>query len=73
MMADDTHPPLEWGSFSVRQDGITVAGGSGPYEDIKREAAHYAAIYRQDGNVQVRVRRSPKKTYVYQPSRLVAP
>lgn len=51
----------EWGSFSIRQGGITVAGGSGPYEAIKREAAHYAAVYRQDGEVQVRVRRAPKR------------
>jgi hypothetical protein len=43
------------GGFSVRQDGMVVASGSGPYEDIKREAAHYAAVYRQDGPVKVRV------------------
>lgn len=47
----------ERGSFSVRQGGVTVASGSGPYEDIKREAAHYAAVYRQDGPVVVTVRR----------------
>lgn len=61
MPQNETTPEPEWGSFSIRQGGITVAGGSGPYEDIKREAAHYAAIYRQDGDVQVRVRRSPKR------------
>ena len=43
------------GGFSVRQDGMVVANGSGPYEDIKHEAAHYAAVYRQDGPVKVRV------------------
>jgi hypothetical protein len=43
------------GGFSVWQDGQIVASGSGPYEYIKREAAHYAATYRQDGPVKVRV------------------
>lgn len=50
----------EWGSFSIRQNGMTVAGGSGPYEAIQREAAHYAAVYRQDGPVKVIVRRRPR-------------
>lgn len=53
--------PPSWGSFSIRQNGVIVAGGSGPYEAIKREAAHYAAMYRQDGEVQVRVRRLPSR------------
>jgi len=57
----DSEAP-ERGSFSVRQGGITVASGSGPYEDIRREAAHYAAVYGQDGPVQVRVRKlKPKR------------
>ena len=49
--------PIEWGSFAVRQGGITVASGNGPYDRIQREAAHYAMMYRQDGPVRVSVRR----------------
>ena len=56
-MSDDTNHTTERGSFAVRQGGMTVASGSGPYEDIKREAAHYAAMYGQDGPVKVSVRR----------------
>jgi hypothetical protein len=56
-----TPETLERGSFTVRQGGVTVASGSGPYEDIKREAAHYAIICRQDGPVKVSVRRMKKR------------
>ena len=59
-MTETTTVP-EWGTFSVRQNGMTVAGGSGPYEAMKREAEHYATMYLLDGAVQVRVRRSPKR------------
>ena len=53
----------ERGSFSVWQDGVKVAGGSGPWEAIKREAQHYAAVYRQDGPVKVTIRRlAPERT-----------
>ena len=52
-LADTT----EWGSFSIIQGGMTVASGSGPLEQIRSEAAHYAAVYRQDGPVRVRVRK----------------
>ena len=53
----------EHGSFSIWQDGMKVAGGSGPLEAIRREAAHYAAMYRQDGPVKVIVRKlKPRKT-----------
>ena len=45
----------ETGGFHVKQDGLVVAAGSGPIEDVRREAAHYAAVYRQDGPVTVRV------------------
>ena len=49
--------PVEWGSFSIRQDGMTVAGGTGPLASIRAEAAHYALVYGQDGPVRVTVRR----------------
>lgn len=52
---------VECGGFSIVQDGLMVAGGSGPYEMVKREAAHYAAVYGQDGPVKVRVWRNPKR------------
>ncbi len=45
------------GSFSVYQDGVKVAGGSGPWEAMKREAMHYAAVYAQDGPVRCTLRR----------------
>lgn len=48
---------VEWGSFWVRQRGIIVASGDGPYEEVKREAAHYAMIYAQDGPIKLMVRR----------------
>ena len=65
-MPDTRHrpppPAKEYGSFSIRQGGITVAGGSGPMEAVKREAAHYAMIYGLDGPVRVTIRKSkPRK------------
>ena len=59
-MKDETEA-VEYGTFSILQNGVQVAGGSGPYEDIKREAEHYAAMYREEGPVTVRVRRNPKR------------
>jgi hypothetical protein len=47
--------PPEWGGFKVLHRGIEVAGGSGPYEAIKAESARRAALYWQDGPVEVRV------------------
>jgi hypothetical protein len=52
---------VEYGGFSIRQGGMIVAGGSGPYEAMRREAAHYAMMYRQDGPVKVRVWRNRKR------------
>ncbi len=43
------------GGFLILQDGIVVVSGSGPYEDILREANHYAVIYGQDGPLKVGV------------------
>ena len=44
--------------FSVEQDGMVVASGEAPTEDeAKREAAHYALMYGQDGTVKVSVER----------------
>lgn len=57
-MQSDRAERTERGSFTVRQGGMVVASGSGPYEDIKREAAHYAMMYGQDGPVKVSVRKS---------------
>lgn len=53
---------IAWGSFAIIQGGITVASGSGPLDDIRREARHYAAVYAQDGHVRVRVRRLKDRT-----------
>ena len=47
----------ERGSFTIWQNGMTVAGGSGPLEFVKREAAHYALMYRQEGPIKVVIRR----------------
>jgi hypothetical protein len=52
----------DWGTFKVMQNGIEVACGSGPYEAIKGEALHYAAIYAQDGPVVLRLRKSRRRT-----------
>lgn len=59
MSADQTTPERGW--WSIRQDGQRVCGGSGPYAACQREAAHYAALYRQDGPVKVIVRRTPRR------------
>lgn len=56
-MSDQHKTTIWWGSFSVRQKGITVASGDGPFFDVVKEAQHYAGIYRQDGPVRVTVRR----------------
>lgn len=56
-MSSEPKTTIERGSFTVCQGGMTVASGSGPYDDVKHEAAHYAAVYRQDGPVTVTVRR----------------
>ena len=60
MSSPETTKP-EQGWFKIYQDGMAVAGGSGPYEFVKREAAHYAMMYGQDGPVKVVVRRSPRR------------
>jgi len=50
------------GSFSIWQDGMKVASGFGPLEDIKKEAAHYAMMYSLDGPVKISVREiKPRK------------
>lgn len=53
----------EYGSFSVWQDDMKVAGGFGPLEMVRREAAHYALMYSQDGPVKIRIRKlKPRKS-----------
>ena len=54
-------PDPKRGWFRVWCNGEVVAGGTGPYESIKREAAHYAAVYGQDGQTRVRVARIGKR------------
>ena len=45
-------------TFTVHQDGMLVSSGSAPDEgQCRREAAHYAWVYEQDGPVKVRVRK----------------
>jgi len=39
--------------FEVWQDGMMVAGASGPREDALREALHYANQYASDGSVSI--------------------
>ncbi len=51
----------DWGTFTVLQNGLVVASGSGPFEDAMREAKHYVAIYGQDGPVKAIVRRTKRK------------
>ena len=60
---------IEWGTFKVLVDGMERAGGMGPYEFCKREAAHYALVYSKDGDVKVRLRRLGKKTVNASPRR----
>lgn len=40
-------------TFEIQQDGMTVALASGPRERAYAEAMHYAAVYGQDGPVEV--------------------
>lgn len=40
-------------SFSIIQDGIEVAAGWGPLDDVRREAYHYASQYSEDGPLKV--------------------
>lgn len=43
--------------FSVEQDGMVVASGEAPTEEsARREAAHYALMYSQDGPVKVSIK-----------------
>jgi hypothetical protein len=55
MTKADTGAEVQTGGWHVRQGGQIVASGSGPLDAVRREAAHYAAVYRQDGPVTVRV------------------
>lgn len=49
------------GGFSIWQNGIKVAGGSGPYEDMKREADRYAAQYANEGPLKVYIWKNRSK------------
>lgn len=40
-------------TFEIQQDGMTVALASGPRDRAYAEAMHYAAVYGQDGPVEV--------------------
>jgi hypothetical protein len=60
---------VEWGSFSIRQDGITVARGTGPLASIRVEATHYAMMYGMDGPVRVTVRRLKPRAVLEQDAR----
>jgi hypothetical protein len=44
------HPEVT--EFELIQDGIPVAGSSGPREEAWREIQHYAAQYSEDGPVE---------------------
>ncbi|CAL62446.1 Hypothetical protein HEAR2315 [Herminiimonas arsenicoxydans] len=48
-------------TFEIWQDGMCVASSSGPREDAQREALHYAAVYGQDGPVELREVRKAKE------------
>ena len=51
-------PEMPNWTFTVHQDGMLVSSGSAPDEgQCRREAAHYAWVYEQDGPVKVRVRK----------------
>ena len=54
-------PDPERGWFRVWCNGEVVAGATGPYEAIKREAEHYAAVYGHNFSVRVRVARIGKR------------
>lgn len=45
------HPEVT--EFELIQDGIPVAGSSGPREGAWREIQHYAAQYSEDGPVEI--------------------
>lgn len=49
------------GWWSIRQNGIRVCGGFGSYASCQREAAHYAAMYAEEGPVKIIVRRNPRR------------
>ena len=49
------------GSFTVRQGGLKVAAGSGPWRDVQREAMHYAAVYGRDGPLTVTLRKLERR------------
>ena len=47
--------------FEVKQDGMIVASGEAPSEQIaQREAMHYSMMYGQDGPVMIKVRKSKR-------------
>ena len=46
----------DW-SGSVSQDGLVVARVWGNEEHVRREIAHYAMVYSQDGPVATRINR----------------
>jgi hypothetical protein len=39
--------------FRIKQDGIVVARVDGPPDKAEREIMHYAAQYRQDGEITI--------------------
>ncbi len=46
--------------FEIWQDGVMVASGSGGDRNrVHQEAMHYAAVYSQDGPVEVHETESP--------------
>jgi hypothetical protein len=59
MVTQQTTPDQGW--WSIRQNGIRVCGGFGSYASCQREAAHYAAMYAEEGPVKVIVRRNPRR------------
>ena len=43
--------------FEIWQDGLMVAGGSAAsFDDAEREARHYAMMYSQDGEVEIKLK-----------------
>lgn len=48
-------PDRTW-SFQIIQDGMVVAEGEGPADDVYREAKHYLAMYGQDGDAEAVLR-----------------
>ena len=45
-------------NYTIKQDGMVVAGGHAPKTEAQREAAHYALVYGQDGPVEITIRKS---------------